>query len=98
MKHTQGPWNKFDNGSNTIGIIKYKEDSPYNDGRDSTIICQFKEEGLLPSERDEQEANARLIAAAPELLEALEWCAMIYGKDWPKNASIWDTIKKAKGE
>ena len=46
----------------------------------------------------EKDANARLIAAAPELVEALEWCAMVYGKDWPENAAIWDTIKKAKGE
>jgi len=45
-----------------------------------------------------QESNARLIASAPLLLEALEWCEQVYGSDWPENASIRETIKKARGE
>ncbi len=71
-QHTQGPWEMFDNGTNTAGIVRYAEDSSYNDGRDSVIICLFKEDGLIPTELAAQEANARLIAAAPELLEALK--------------------------
>lgn len=32
-----------------------------------------------------------------ELLAALEWCEQVYGEDWPANASIRETIAKAKG-
>lgn len=46
----------------------------------------------------QQEKHARLIAAAPELLKALEWCETVYGHDWPENAAIRDTIRKARGE
>lgn len=71
-KHTPGPWFTFDDGSRIIGVAHYIEESPYNDGRDTTIIfCDEQER--TPSAEMEFEANARLIAAAPELLVALKF-------------------------
>ena len=49
-------------------------------------------------DKNEYEKQKRIAEAAPELLEALEWCLMVYGNDWPENASIRDTIAKARGE
>lgn len=107
-KHTQGPWEMFDNGTDTVGIVRYAEDSSYNDGRDSVIICLFKEDGLIPTELATQEANARLIAAAPELLAALialHSCHRAFSNS--ENWTIFDdeirllaenAINKAKGE
>ena len=43
-------------------------------------------------------ANARLIAQAPELLEAFEWCAEVYGRRWPECSSIRAIIRKARGQ
>lgn len=60
-QHTPGPW---------------KSDSPYNMsfiwGQDGEPIAQLwdKQENIFRNEK-ETEANARLIASAPELLDAL---------------------------
>lgn len=60
--HTPGPWEVFDSmeDGDTYGI----------DGADGSAVVYYgyrnKEEGIP------EKANARLIAAAPELLEALE--------------------------
>jgi hypothetical protein len=57
MKHTQGPWKR-------TGMRIYRETLHGN--RVATV-----ESAKLPPE--ESEANARLIAAAPDLLAALKW-------------------------
>ena len=88
MKHTQEPWE----------IMPRENLPPRIKSKSFGIICRLND--IFPTENgyQENEANARLIAAAPELLEALEWCQTVYGHDWPENASIRNTIKKAKGE
>ena len=55
--------------------------------------------------RSPQEANARLIAAAPELLSALEIMACNFERQHPGDYESWDTyrwaraaIAKAKGQ
>jgi hypothetical protein len=72
MKHTQGPWEAGTNG--------YKGWN-FTGGYNGTIIAENGEEiyagpasfGALRGKTEEQaEANAKLIAAAPELLEALK--------------------------
>lgn len=62
-KHTQGPWNAF-NSIKAIGVGSERSDVAW---------VRFEECGLMDTARsqEEDEANARLIAAAPELLEAL---------------------------
>lgn len=66
-KYTPGPWGMPDSGQGRISKVGANGGW---DGLIATADCgdyaRSKSEGL---------ANARLIAAAPELLEALEWCA-----------------------
>lgn len=62
--HTPGPWEAdFEANTNCIEIFH-----PYMGGR--TAICGVMNEAQDDS-TDEDRANANLIAAAPELLEAL---------------------------
>ena len=59
MEHTPGPWRILEsewNGADHYIISGY--------GADTSCICKMTE--------DNEEANAQLIAAAPELLEACE--------------------------
>ena len=67
--HTPGPWLVWDSKGtaridHTTGVYRQPDSS------DEQIIALCDEDLSLSS--DEQLANARLIAAAPELLEALE--------------------------
>lgn len=59
MKHTTGPWNIYFNSQDSIVIRKM-----FLDGQESHVVAECNS-GF---------ANARLIAAAPELLEALIEC------------------------
>lgn len=92
-QHTPGPWNSIAYGKTTKGEI---------------IIAGGKEFSNLLAEvykqknEDSQEANARLIAAAPELLEALkslyENCSMIHNQ-WGEGANqkqADEAIRKGK--
>lgn len=72
LKHTPGPW--------------FAEDDDWTDGEDALITCESREgmvsvakvegggseSGYDSDFSEEQMANAKLIAAAPELLEALQ--------------------------
>jgi len=64
-KHTPGPWIMEWEGNGYI----------CPQGREDSIACTanrpLDEDGESPWTQEEEEANARLIAAAPELLEAL---------------------------
>lgn len=64
-KHTPGPWCPFDNGNNTHNIISY------GGGRTGLVGVTFSLP-VSPEDNEEatEEANARLIAAAPDLLAA----------------------------
>ena len=81
MSHTPGPW--------SVSGWSILEDT------NGTLICEvlpWNEEGSA-----EDHANAHLIAAAPELLEALEYAI----KQVPELASVPGievAIRKARGE
>lgn len=60
-KHTPGPWTW---GTNYFGLS--------GSGKDNEVITYEPYDGMWLSYGKHQVANARLIAAAPELLEALE--------------------------
>lgn len=100
MAHTPGPWNEHE------GFItgRFKSDNEIHD------ICDPR---CAPVDADticEMDANARLIAAAPELLDALQllfedWKTLV-GEDLKENNSdvlnLWNktiaAITKATGE
>ena len=68
-KHTSGPW--------SIGNANLKEEAEvgiHGPGPYGFVICDMSADGY---DEDTQKANARLIAAAPDLLDALE--AMVFG-------------------
>lgn len=70
MSYTKGPWAAF------VGEVKGSEvciigpeDSPLHTNQ--RVVCVVTD---LASINNEDKANANLIAAAPELLEALQGC------------------------
>jgi len=78
FKGTQGKWEVFDQGIKTVADIR------------SDMICR------IPTEWDDDslnnwQANAKLIAAAPELLEF----AMEMVKRYPNSEWITDQANKA---
>lgn len=92
-KHTPGPWKIFDEGDHFPGI----------DADEMTIILWGNEDenvGVQGHSKDERLANARLIAAAPELLECLVWAMregrLSYSARTSSNRAHCDAIDRAK--
>ncbi|EKJ8513839.1 hypothetical protein ACOANU_29155 [Pseudomonas aeruginosa] len=90
-KHTPGPW--FVNG--------HERYTKYVEARiDGGLIQEVAACG--PTEKPEQqEANARLCAAAPELLEALQGMLEVYGGQYnddclPKSSTELELIQQAR--
>jgi len=99
MTHTPGPWNAdgYHVRQNGQGGTRMIADVCYT-GPHHTPPDEYPK-----SCRIADEANARLIAAAPELLEALRECLSIIGKDprweWVKTyRQAHDAIAKATSE
>lgn len=88
-KHTPGPWQFYTepqpNGCPIVG-----------DGR-GLMVAMLAHSIHYQDQKSEALANARLIAAAPDLLEALavmtDLCAIKYGN---LDAEVWSEIKKAR--
>ena len=92
MKHTPGPW-RVDPDP--------RQDMEWNNhiyGADDMAVCFMAHSDGKDDERDQ--ANARLIAAAPELLGALEAaCRLDYFNEHNALAKqARSAIAKAKGE
>jgi hypothetical protein len=97
-KHTPGPW--------YVGINESVIDSPAGEkflgiGTDGErTICRVSQ---LATQDAEDEANAQLIAAAPDLLiacqRALNWIELHAGEDWGKKIQerMRNAIAKAEG-
>jgi hypothetical protein len=87
QKHTPGPWVATNCGSH---IQVHREGWP----RDAWSVCSF---GFQANDK----ANAKLIAAAPDLLAALKRAlSLIEDLPYPENhmaATIRETISKAEG-
>lgn len=64
VKHTSGPWEVVDKSYSGVGILEGLPSVKVVD--DELTVAQLCDTG-------NEEANAHLIAAAPELLEALQW-------------------------
>lgn len=78
-KHTPGPW-RWTDGENDIDISTYESpgyfDNPVLKGLgnayESAVIGCGEYDILYGKDEEQRIANARLIAAAPDLLEALQ--------------------------
>ena len=95
-KHTPGPW----------AIKKSPKAEAVTDGKDWPWLVSYNDGGyegyLAIVQTENAKANARLISAAPELLEALENLERTAGlpamQDDPARAAARAAIAKAKGE
>lgn len=69
VKHTPGPWNI---GSSDLPVSRMSiHCKGHKDSCHSTVALMVSR-GVIGISHDEEFANARLIAAAPDLLKALE--------------------------
>ena len=90
MEHTNGPWR-------VAPDLEFARLHPYHENRNimanDWVICRM-------TDHAEQRANAQLIAAAPELLDALKVCQvrifMLEGPENPAYEQARDAIKKAR--
>ncbi len=82
LKHTPGPW-VVEKSATVFEIFS----------GDATTLVATSRRSLLSSKMDESaEANARLIAAAPELLEALKACADVLSVFVQDGTSAQDSV------
>ena len=99
-KHTPGPWHFFNSGA---GLIRSEN------GKTIAQLKSVSRQGFRKAaDLDEEVANARLIAASPELLRELKKCVSAiqkWGKAHPESGG-WTglihgglgAIRKAEGE
>ena len=94
-KHTPGPWLPIPDKSQQGYIQIWTEDFKF------LICCMQDNESHMGNDNDPDtetcEANANLIAAAPELLEALESLVNGY-PDSAEYEAAYKAIAKARGE
>jgi hypothetical protein len=94
-KHTKGPWKASKRGAYTD-----------YDGNSVVILGDDMRVAVVHHHGDRSStANARLIAAAPEMLEALERCLgyierdeTTHGRNFPEGNVARAAIAKARGE
>ena len=96
-KHTPGPWKIFKGTRNDVLLTRVERKDRFHG---------IVNEANLPLAEiilGSTDANARLIAAAPEMLEALEIAVKFFTDNYPKGELSWmekleAAIRKAKGE
>ena len=101
-KHTKGPWSVVEQWT-TGATIRANADKPLD-----TLVATAHGAIFAGPPYDEMLANARLIAAAPELLEALKRALRWFDGDFPygheeaeregATEAARAAIKKARGE
>lgn len=82
-KHTPGPWKIYSKGMSYV-----------TDSKDNLICDTFKD---TDCDFEMAVANARLIAASPDLLEACENAVKFMASGSTPYNLLWDVIHKAKG-
>jgi hypothetical protein len=90
-KHTPGPWTAKELHANYSGFVVLAENRP----RKGYMARVDDKSGVF------SEADARLIAAAPELLDALKHCRDIFqnlGHGYSVEKTIDNVIAKAEGK
>lgn len=99
QKHTPGPWRSWYTGRGNSVFFHVSATVPAVPGFCGPTEKQIAQ--ISPTDGTSEQANARLIAASPELLEALKdaVCALqCSGKDWPAETKARAAIAKATGE
>jgi len=102
VKYTPGPWNI---GSSDLPVSRMSiHCKGHKDSCHSTVALMVSR-GVIGISHDEEFANARLIAAAPELLEALKDCVAVMDRELaglkviqPELSAARAAIAKATGE
>lgn len=93
-KHTPGPWKAVINSADYWEVVHQWPDQSVEEANSysPTVVHVCTKNG------EEQEANARLIAAAPELLEfAQEWLSLQGGDNNHMTTKAKSAIDKATG-
>lgn len=80
MKHTPGPWEVADLPHSIVVRTESPNKTPYGASRYAAIGGFDRTD---PDQFAEAIANARLIAAAPDLLEALKWLSACVKRPGP---------------
>lgn len=87
-KHTLGPW-RFDGDWNRIPTIFGADGSRVADVEKTSYVRMGQAGQYLSSvPKPEREANARLIAAAPDMLAALQWIVEIADKNYEQDEKL----------
>ncbi len=85
---TKGPWS---NSGKVIGVVSDSDDQ--SNGM-MLSICWIDKFDLA----DQCEANAALIACAPEMYEMLDKILCVYELDYDDTCKVLDLLAKARGE
>jgi hypothetical protein len=111
-KHTPGPWNiGMRSGANSNLIYAYNGAEQHDDDSICSVYGMYQHTEIENQKEGVGLANARLIAAAPELLdelkaveahlhayvEAIEWGGGAASKSAERLASVRKAIAKAEG-
>lgn len=93
--HTPGPWGiERTDDTNWIGFMR-----PHDPNKIELIVCTTSRESLTDEALARNDANAQLISAAPDLLEALQ---RIVNSSSLTDVQLWadarDAVAKATGE
>lgn len=87
QKHTQGPWGVNDAGPESGNVIRFEIDAP-----NGVRICDIEDPAVNNDadamSSEQAEANARLISAAPELLQVCRQIVAAVDAGHLKNFSL----------
>ena len=106
-KYTEGPWNVVPNAEGAISIMPdmfRRKNAPLNDPASYGFETGIGHAVAFVEGWTNDEANARLIAAAPDLLACLEWAISQIDpvQSFPEHNSMRSdclaAIAKARGE
>lgn len=92
-KHTPGPWRLIRNQFSEYCSTEFCEMAIMSGGDMNMIVA-----GVVSDCIEEHQSNARLIAAAPELLEALIGLVLVHGDYSDEVTAAHAAIRKALGE